>query len=102
MVRFKCEPHHPSVLRSTQLRKVFLRVINRRRAIRHGGDDLAQRLCTNVAHGEHAGKTGLRGLVRDDVARGVQRELFTEQLRFRRAADADEDCVAGKLARLAR
>ena len=79
-------------------RQIFLCVVDGHRAVRYGGDHLPQRLGAHVAHGEHAGEAGSGGFVCDDIARLVQRQIISEQLRRRGASHADEHAVAGKVA----
>ena len=70
--------------------EVFLGEVNGGRAVGDRGDDLPDGLGSDVAHGEDPGQRGSRRLVGDDVAASVQLQRAGEQLRLRRAPDADE------------
>ena len=51
-----------------QLRQIFLRKMGGVGAVGGGGDDLAEGLGADIAHGVDTGEIGFRGLVGDDVA----------------------------------
>ena len=63
--------------------------MHRNGAVGNGGDDLPQLFRPHIAYGINTGDGGLGGLICQDIAILIQRQLPGKQLRCRHSSDAD-------------